>query len=287
MTSLTRVGDRRLQSGPIVLLLTAFWSLWLSCDPETCGVAWWRRCWAHLATQLGVRRKLAIDGHLWASLIAFFSGVFCPFWWLICFCRRHHPSARRMVRSLQENGEGIGPGNAQWPCKSNPHFPIIPINPLWINRSWFPVTYLLYIYIYPLYIYILHTYGPVSGGPPRDGDGPFVYMDIYKVIQVCVYPYVYIRLYACIYIYTYILWVCIYVCSMCMCKYMQYVYVYANVSHVDAMGVCSHSLHGRTPRPRLAPGCWSQPGRQPGGATKHGDRMWDVPCVHDMNEIKQ
>ena len=53
--------------------------------------------------------------------------------------------------------------------------------------------YIYTVYIYISIIYIIYTYGPVSVGPPRDGDGPFVYMDIYKVIQVCVYPYVYIR----------------------------------------------------------------------------------------------
>ena len=32
------------------------------------------------------------------------------------------------------------------------------------------------------------VYGPVSSGPPspRDGDGLYMYMDVYKIIQVCV-----------------------------------------------------------------------------------------------------
>ena len=59
--------------------------------------------------------------------------------------------------------------------------------------SYISITVYNTVYIYISIIYIIYTYGPVSVGPPRDGDGPFVYMDIYKVIPVCVYPYVYIR----------------------------------------------------------------------------------------------
>ena len=50
-----------------------------------------------------------------------------------------------------------------------------------------------------MYVYI-YTYGPVSGGPPspRDGDGPYMYMDIHKIIQVYVYASVYISyIYKC------------------------------------------------------------------------------------------
>jgi len=130
---------------------------------------------------------------------------------------------------------------------------------------------IIYIYISIIYIYYTHMVQCLVVLPEMVMVPLciWIYTRLYKYVCIHMYIYDYMR----VYIYTYILWVCIYVCSMCMCKYMQYVYVYANVSHVDAMGVCSHSLHGRTPRPRLAPGCWSQPGRQPGGATKHGDRM--------------
>ena len=117
----SEIGDSRLQSGPIVLLLTAFCgSLWLSCDPDTCGVAWWRRCWAHLAgmagTQLqGVRRKLAIDsidGHLWASFIAFLFWCFLPFLVTDMFLQAPPPKRQKDGEELA----GERRRNRPWKC---------------------------------------------------------------------------------------------------------------------------------------------------------------------------
>ena len=49
----------------------------------------------------------------------------------------------------------------------------------------------------------------MSGGPPRDGDVPYMYMDVYKILQVCMYLYdsnriqVMRHIYKYIYIYIY------------------------------------------------------------------------------------
>ena len=51
--------------------------------------------------------------------------------------------------------------------------------------------YYYYYYIYitkNIYIYIFFLYGPASDCHPlprRDGDGPYLYMDICKITQVC------------------------------------------------------------------------------------------------------
>jgi hypothetical protein len=53
-----------------------------------------------------------------------------------------------------------------------------------------------------IYIYICMAQCLLAPTPPEIGMAPFRYMDIYKVIQVCVYLYVYI-IYIYIYVYAY------------------------------------------------------------------------------------
>ena len=83
-----------------------------------------------------------------------------------------------------------------------------------------------------MYVYVC---GPMSGGPPRDGDVPYMYMDAFKILQVCMYlydskriqvmsyeAYIYIYTYIYIqYIYTVYIYTHIYMnmCIFCMCKY--------------------------------------------------------------------
>ena len=70
-----------------------------------------------------------------------------------------------------------------------------------------------------MYVYVC---GPMSGGPPRDGDVPYMYMDVYKILQVCMYLYDSNRIQVMRHIYKYIY---IYIYS----TYTYHIYIYIHI----------------------------------------------------------
>ena len=71
-----------------------------------------------------------------------------------------------------------------------------------------------------MYVYVC---GPMSGGPPRDGDVPYMYMDVYKILQVCMYLYDSNRIQVMRHIYKYIY---IYIYIYIQYIHLSYIYIY-------------------------------------------------------------
>ena len=148
-------------------------------------------------------------------------------------------------------------------------------------------SYISIIYIYPsIYIYIIHIWSSVWWSSPRWWWSLCVYGYIQGYTSMCVSICIYTII--CVYIYTHTYYGCVYTYAVCVCANICSMFMYMPMYPMwmrwgSAAILFTGELRGRG----LLPAAGVNRGRQPGGATKHGDRMWDVPCVHDMNEIKQ
>ena len=116
-----------------------------------------------------------------------------------------------------------------------PYYTIYCIHRWWVdNASWITVTVCTWILVTRIVVRWvgngLRRLRIASSGPPLhppDGDGPYMYMDTYEIILVCVhlyryllwyvyvyvyiYIYIYVHTYTCVYIYIYMYtWVCMY-----------------------------------------------------------------------------